>query len=80
MFKVYGTASCKYCHEALSLIEKLDASYEYYDIKAPANKEHFDFIVSQGFTTVPQIYFNDQYVGGYEELYEAIRKREFDDA
>lgn len=68
MITIYGTSKCKYCVKAVELMDSLDKSYTYYDIKDPVNKDKLDFIKNQGFKTIPQIYLNERHIGGYTEL------------
>ncbi|MBM68200.1 MAG: glutaredoxin [Haliea sp.] len=72
MFRVYGKSNCPYCVKAVSLLQGDSIEYEYYDISG--NKELIDNFKSQGFTTVPQIWFNDEHIGGYDDLVKFIDK------
>ena len=71
-YTVYSTKTCKFCKEAVSLLtsEKLPFTVLYIE-ERPAVGE---FLQSQGFTTVPQIYESDGYggerkhIGGFYDL------------
>ena len=58
--------------KAVSLLQGDSIEYEYYDISG--NQELIDNFKSQGFTTVPQIWFNDEHIGGYDDLVKFIGK------
>lgn len=66
IFIIYGHDQCKYCKKAMDLLRIKGREYEYRDIHSfPSSKELFE---KNGFTTVPQIYHGNHYVGGYMQL------------
>ena len=66
MFRVYATRLCLYCERAEVLLENNKLPFEkiYIDEDDKAKK----FITEQGYKTVPQIWHDDKYIGGYTEL------------
>jgi glutaredoxin len=66
-FVVYSmdTKKCKYCRWAYELLHDQMVDFETRDI---ARQDHKDFLTSNGFTTVPQIWIGDTYIGGYTDL------------
>ena len=67
--KVYTAPNCAWCVKAKSLLEEKNVPYEEIRIGVDMNKnDFFLFFASQGARTVPQIYIDDNYVGGYAEL------------
>ena len=68
MFIVHGKPNCPFCSKAIELLNKNSLKVTYFDITAPENQQVLENLVLQGYSTVPQIYFNDSYIGGYEDL------------
>ena len=66
MYKVYGTKICLYCDKAENLLKTKDLPFE--KIYIDEDDDAKDYIVKQGFKTVPQIWLDDEYVGGFKEL------------
>lgn len=69
MIKIYGTANCSFCKKAVDLAESYNIMYQYID--AESNQQQFRELFPDA-KTVPQILWNDNYVGGYTELAEEI--------
>lgn len=70
MYKIFGKPACVYCTKAKNLLDRKGIEYEYVDISTDADA--YDFIVNEnGFRTVPQIWGNETYIGGYEALVES---------
>lgn len=66
MIKVYSTKRCGYCQMAKRLLYKLGMEFEEVDItEDEATRE---WLKAEGMRTVPQIWFGDEHVGGYNEL------------
>jgi len=68
MFKVYSTSWCSYCNKAKGLLQTLKKPFKEFDIDTA---ENFDLLVEElGYTprTIPQVFYNDTHLGGYEEL------------
>ncbi|WP_117232474.1 glutaredoxin domain-containing protein [Vibrio maerlii] len=71
---VYGKATCPYCVKAKKLLDEAGIPYEYHDVvkesaalyrMIPEVKAHIGLKTP---VTVPQIWLNDQYVGGADNL------------
>ena len=78
MFVVYSKENCMYCTRAKLLLDT--KGYDYEEIHAPSNidalKERIN-IATNGTVipkTVPQIFVDDHYIGGYTELVEYFEK------
>ena len=70
MYKIYTQPSCGYCYMAKELLTNNLQEYKEIDINnEPEAKE---YIKSLGFSTVPQIWYEDKHIGGYTELKEYI--------
>ncbi len=79
-YKVYGGKSCKWCHKALNLLEDFDLNFEYIDIDAnfASRTEFFSKFadISNNKQTIPLIFVDDTYLGGYKQLEEYVSKHE----
>lgn len=69
---VYSTKVCPYCRNAKQLLDKKGLSYEeiLIDDEDPeqAEKKRNEMIARSGRRTVPQIFINDQSIGGFDDL------------
>ncbi len=72
MYKVYGTRICLYCDKAENLLKTKDLPFEKIYIDEDDNAK--DYIVEQGFKTVPQIWLDDKWIGGYDDLVRFLNK------
>src|SRR5690242_21691654 len=71
--EVYSTAVCPYCVAAKNLLKAKGLSWE--DIRVDTDPAQRDAMLARsgGRRTVPQIFVNDQLVGGYDDLVAAER-------
>ncbi len=67
---VFGRPNCLWCEKAMDLLD--DQTIEY---RSTLVEEHRLQLVDNGFTTVPQIWHNGQYVGGYDDLVKYLNNR-----
>lgn len=71
---VFGKATCPYCIKAKELLDQENIDYTYYDVVKDSAAlyrmipEVKDIIGQKTPVTVPQIWIDDQYVGGFTEL------------
>ena len=66
-YRIYSKRGCIYCDAAMELLKSKSIKFE--EVKIDNNLEQLEFMKSQGFRTVPQIYNEmGEYVGGYVEL------------
>ena len=65
--KVYGAEWCAYCNSAKTLLEEKGVEFTYIDI----DKVPKDEIISS-FKSIPQVYMNNEHIGGYAELQQVI--------
>ena len=74
---VYSTAQCPYCVMAKQLLERKGVSYNEIRVdKNPAKRQ--EMMTKSRQRTVPQIFINDQSVGGYTDLLGLDRAKELD--
>ncbi len=65
---LYTTPYCPYCRRALKLLDDKGVTYTNYDVSN--NQLLFDRIKAQtGWNTVPQIFIDDQFIGGCDDLH-----------
>lgn len=64
---IYGKEFCPYCKMAKDLLESKGIEYEYIDIESEG-KTAAEITGRPDVRTVPQIYLEGQYVGGFTEL------------
>ena len=72
MYKVFGTKICLYCDKAENLLKTKDLPFE--KIYIDEDDDAKDYIVKQGFKTVPQIWLDDNWIGGYDDLVKFLNK------
>ncbi|MCE7797271.1 glutaredoxin 3 [Sphingobium sufflavum] len=72
--ELYTKAYCGFCSRAKALLESKGVAYQEYDISAGGPKRQEMLSRSNGRTTVPQIFIDDQHVGGCDDL-QALDRR-----
>ena len=74
---VYGNRTCPFCGAARMLLTQKGISFE--DIPVHEDpKLRAEMIERSGSTLVPQIFFGDRHVGGFDELYALDKSGELD--
>lgn len=64
---VFSIVGCPFCIKAKALLDQ--RSLPYIDIKVDKNTTARNKLIEiTGVKTVPQIFFNEQYVGGFDDL------------
>ena len=71
--EVYSTAVCPYCVAAKNLLKARGLEWVEVRIDTDAAQRDAMLARSGGRRTVPQIFVNDQHVGGYDDLVAADR-------
>lgn len=66
---VFTTDYCPYCTRAKDLLTKKGVTFQEIDVTHDPQGRTDLVIRSQGRKTVPQIFINDQHIGGYDDLY-----------
>ena len=66
---IYTSSLCGFCYKAKSLLKRTNVRYD--EINVDINYENKKEMInrSNGRTSVPQIFFDDQHIGGCDELY-----------
>ena len=65
---VYMGPMCAFCDAAKRLLTKKNIPYKEINIAIEEGKMHEMLSKSNGKRTIPQIFFDNHHVGGYEEL------------
>lgn len=71
--EVYATAVCPYCVAAKNLLKSRGLEWVEVRIDTDAAERDAMLARSGGRRTVPQVFVNDQHVGGYDDLVAADR-------
>tara|TARA_B100000242_G_scaffold177150_1_gene127060 strand:- start:704 stop:958 length:255 start_codon:yes stop_codon:yes gene_type:complete len=66
---IYTSSLCGFCYQAKSLLKKKNIPFDEIDIDLDYNKKNEMIKKSGGSTSVPQIFFKDHHIGGFDDLY-----------
>lgn len=71
MIEIYGTSRCGFCKKAVALAESYELNYEYKDTE---DLEIYEQLLEKigSVPTVPQIFWNNKHIGGYESFHKEI--------
>lgn len=64
---IYTKSYCPYCDRAKALLQRKGATYEEISVEAD-EKTYTELKQKTGLMTVPQIFINDELIGGYTDL------------
>jgi glutaredoxin len=70
MFTIYSKPDCVFCKRAKDLLELLGEDFEEFNILEGNNRTNMNTALGYEARTVPQIWNDTTYVGGYTELVE----------
>ncbi len=68
--EIYSKSYCPFCRNAKALLTRKGLSYTEYEITSDKHKTR-EMIKRSGRKTVPQIFINDQHIGGGQDLDDA---------
>ena len=68
IIKMYTGPMCNFCDAAKRLFVRNNLKYEEIDISSTDGLREEMIKKSNGRRTIPQIFFDDQHIGGYQEL------------
>jgi len=68
MIDIYGTADCPACKTAIKLCELNGKEYRYYDLMEEPNLMDALVVSIGAFRSVPQIFNDEEHIGGYSDL------------
>ena len=64
---IYTSSLCGFCYKAKSLLKRKNILFDEINIDINYEKKREMINRSNGRTSVPQIFFDDQHIGGYDE-------------
>ena len=73
---IYTTATCPYCKMAKGLLEQRNIPYEERRVEF-GSEEIVELIKKTHHRTVPQIFFGEEFIGGYDELQQYLVEHDF---
>lgn len=76
--KVYSTSVCPYCVRAKQLLERKGIAYTEINLSNEAPEVRVELMEKTRHRTVPQIFINDQFIGGFDDLYKLDREGKLD--
>lgn len=74
---IYSTTFCPYCVRAKMLLQRKGVAFEEVDVSGDAEARQA-LVARTRQRTVPQIFINDEHIGGCDELYALERAGELD--
>ena len=66
---IYTSSLCGFCYKAKSLLKSKNILFDEINVDINYEKKKEMINRSNGRTSVPQIFFDDQHIGGCDELY-----------
>jgi len=73
---MYTGPLCNFCDAAKRLLSRNNLKYQEIDISSKDGLRDEMVKKANGRRTIPQIFFNDHHIGGYQELRELEKKGE----
>jgi len=75
---IYSTPACPYCVRAKQLLTRKGVAYHEIDLSREPAEVRMELIARTKQRTVPQIFFKDVFVGGFDQLYALEQRGELD--
>lgn len=76
--EIYTKQYCPYCSRAKALLSQKGVDFEEYDISMGGPKRAEMLDRAKGGSTVPQIFVNDQHLGGCDDIVALDRQGKLD--
>ena len=76
--EIYTWDNCPYCKRAIELLEKKSIKYTRYRIDGDEEAKEKMIKRANGRDTVPQVFINDNHIGGCDDTYSLDEKGELD--
>ncbi len=77
--EIYTWQTCPFCIRAKSLLDKKNINYEEYSIDGDQKARLAMIERTMGRSSVPQIFINNQGIGGCDDLYELEETNQLDE-
>jgi glutaredoxin 3 len=74
---IYTTKVCPYCIQAKAMLKKKGVAFSEIDVSNDSEKRSW-LVSATGQRTVPQIFINDQPIGGFDDMATLNRAGELD--
>ena len=74
---VLTSPTCSYCHAAKSLLKQQGVDYQEVDLLKNGDQAQ-QLLIKSGKRTVPQIFINEQPIGGFTELSQLVSSNKLD--
>jgi len=71
MIVLYTKDNCTYCDQAKALLKLKGLEYREINIK---DDQALDYLLSLNLKTVPQIWFDNEYIGGFKQLEKHLKE------
>ncbi len=75
---IYSKSYCPFCKKVKALFDSKGVSYEEIDIQEHPERRDEMIEKSNGATTVPEVFINDQHIGGCDDTVALDKKGELD--
>ncbi|WP_313041974.1 glutaredoxin 3 [Acinetobacter sp.] len=75
---IYSTTVCPYCIRAKQLLKRKGVAYKEINLSNEAPEVRVELMQRTNHRTVPQIFINDQFIGGFDQLYALEREGKLD--
>ena len=66
--EIYTSLMCPYCSRAVGLLQSKNINFEQIDVSISGALRHIMQSRAGGRTSVPQIFIDDEHIGGCEDL------------
>lgn len=76
--EIYTSPFCGYCHAAKRLLSSKNAGFTEIDVSRDSDLRQEMMARANGRHTVPQIFIDDQHVGGCDDLFDLERRGKLD--
>lgn len=76
--EIYSTKTCPYCVKAKVLLDKKGAAYQEIDVTDDDEARMELIKKANGMRTVPQIFIDDNHIGGCDDLYDLDKNGKLD--
>lgn len=76
---VYTTTVCPYCVRAKQLLQRKNVAYKEINLNTEPSEVRTELMARTKHRTVPQIFINEQFIGGFDQLYALERAGKLDE-